>query len=267
MYEIVIIVNVSFCIEVFCQGSWTQLDSLQDPELKRIAATLPKTVLSSRADSTTIKYTYAFRKWKEWAEAKREVAVFPVQDIQFALYLQHVSETTKSRAAVETAVTAASSAHQLAGLRPVSCFPFVQVVLSGLQRTLAKPKKKKEPVTVEMLAALVQSSDGSLTDLRVMAMVILAFAAFLHCDELVKLRCCNVLFNPSGLSINLPRSKTDQYREGSFVLIAPSSTPTCPVAMLNSIPQRRQWSSPLRIFCIEDSENKKGGPPEKFWPH
>lgn len=205
---------------------------MQDPELKRLAAALPKTVLSSRADSTTIKYMYAFRKWKEWAEAKREVVVFPVQDIQFALYLQHVAETTKSRAAVETAVNAASWAQQLAGLRPVSSFPFVQVVLSGLQRTLAKPKKKKEPVTVEMLAALVQSSDGSLADLRLIAMAILAFAAFLRCDELVKLRCCDVLFNPSGLSINLPRSKTDQYREGSSVLIAPSGTSTCPVAML-----------------------------------
>ena len=31
-----------------------------------------------------------------------------------------------------------------------------------------------------------------------MAMALLAFAAFLHCDELVKLRCCDVLFSGVG---------------------------------------------------------------------
>ena len=99
---------------------------------------------------------YAFRKWKEWAEAKREVVVFLVQNIQFALYTELVSETIKSRAAVETAVNAASWAHQQSALRTVSSFQFLQVMLSGLNWTLAKPKKNKEPITVEMLAALVQ---------------------------------------------------------------------------------------------------------------
>ena len=56
------VANISFHVEVFCQGSWAQVDRLKDPELKRLAAALPKTVPSSRADSTTIKYMYAF--WK-----------------------------------------------------------------------------------------------------------------------------------------------------------------------------------------------------------
>lgn len=208
------------------------LDSLQDPELRRLAAALPQTVLSSRANSTTKKYMYAFLRWKEWAEQKREIAVFPVQDIQFALYLQHVAETTGSRAAVEAAVNAASWAHQLAGLKPVSSFPFVQAMWAGLQRQLAKPKEKKEPISVEMLVAMVQSADGSLADLRLMAMALLAFSAFLRCDELVNLRCCDVVFNPSSMILSLPRSKTDQYREGSTVIVARSGSPTCPVAML-----------------------------------
>ena len=182
----------------------------------------------------------AFLKWKEWAELKTEVTVFPVQDIQFALYLQHLAEATESRATVEAAVNAESWAHQLAGLDPVSSYPLVRAVLAGLQRQLAIPKKKKEPITVEMLLAMVQSADGCLADLCLIAMALLAFSAFLHCDKLVKLRCCDVVFSPSSMSINLPRSKTDQYREGSSVFIARSGTPTCPVAVLE---QYFTWSA------------------------
>ena len=43
---------------------------------------------------------YAFAKWKEWAEKKKEITVFPVIDVQFALYLQDLAETTGSKAAV-----------------------------------------------------------------------------------------------------------------------------------------------------------------------
>ena len=248
-----------FYIEVFAQGSWTLLDSLQDPELRRLAAALPQAVLSSRADSTTKKYMYAFLKWKEWAVRKREVAVFPVQDIQFALYLQHVSEATDSRAAVEAAVNGVSWAHQLAGFKPVSSFPFVQVVLAGLQRQLAKPKKKKEPISVGMLSAMVQSADGSLTDLRLMAMALLAFSAFLRCDELVKLRCCDVIFGPADMTINLPKSKTDQLREGSSVVVARSGTPTCPVTMLQQYCTRAALDRTSQNFMFRGIVRTKNG--------
>ena len=78
--------------------------------------------------------------------------MLPVKDMKFALYLQHLVETTGSRSAVEVAVNAASWAHQLTGLKPVSSFPFVRAVLAGLQRQLAKPKEKEEPISVEMLS-------------------------------------------------------------------------------------------------------------------
>lgn len=53
---------------------------------------------------------YGFMKWKVWAE-KEEVSVFPVQDMQFALYHQHLAETMGSKPAVEEAGNALSWAH------------------------------------------------------------------------------------------------------------------------------------------------------------
>ena len=45
---------------------------------------------------------------------------FPMHDVQFALYLQHLVDTTKSKATVEEAVNSISWAHQLAGMLPIS---------------------------------------------------------------------------------------------------------------------------------------------------
>ena len=215
-------------------GVWRTLNQLQDPELKRLASTLPDTVMRSRADSTATKYLYAFRRWKEWAEQRREVTVYPVQEVHFALYLQHLGERTQSKSAVEEAVSAIGWVHQLSGHPPITASSFVRATLSGLQRKLAKPKVRKEPITSAMLTAMVDSLglSPSLADVRLVACSLLAFAAFLRYDELAKLKCCDILFTPSAMSIRITSSKTDQYRQGNTVLVARTGSPTCPVAMM-----------------------------------
>ena len=85
---------------------------------------------------------------------------------------------------------------------------------------------------MEILAAIVQSSDGLRADLWLMAMALLAFAAFLWCDELIKLCACDVSFAAEHMTINLPKSKTDQYRDGYTVIVAQLGSQTCSVAIL-----------------------------------
>ena len=112
--------------------------------------------------------------------------------------------------------------HQLAGYPAIAESPFVRIVLDGLQRNLAKPKVRKEPVTADMLSALVASLGEvpSLTEVRLVAACLLGFSAFLRYDEIAKLRCCDVTFGPQNMVINILSSKTDQYRQGDRVLVA-----------------------------------------------
>ena len=217
-----LIVVVLFPIDTLTSGVWMELAKLQDPELRRLAEALPDTVLHSRADGTTKKYLYAFQRWRQWAGLRREVAVFPVQEVHFALYLQHLGETVQSKSAVEEAVNAVSWVHQISGLPAVTASPFVRATLSGLQRKLAKPKVKKEPVTVEMLRVLVDSlgQSPSLSDIRLVASALLSFAAFLRYDEVAKLRCCDIRFSGDSMAVHLQSSKTDQYRQGDKVIVA-----------------------------------------------
>ena len=140
---------------------------MSDPELQRLAKELPDTVLRARADSTTRKYLGAYSRWKAWALKRQDVMPYPINEAHFALYLQHLGETSKSKASVEEAVHAISWVQRSAGDQPVSHCGLVKSTLEGLQRILAKPKKK-EPVTPEMLQKLVASiaDPPSLSEIR-----------------------------------------------------------------------------------------------------
>ena len=46
--------------DVMTEGEWKTLADLEDPEVQKLIATLPGTVMQSRADSTARKYMQAF---------------------------------------------------------------------------------------------------------------------------------------------------------------------------------------------------------------
>uniref|UniRef100_A0A1X7TEY2 Tyr recombinase domain-containing protein n=1 Tax=Amphimedon queenslandica TaxID=400682 RepID=A0A1X7TEY2_AMPQE len=191
--------------------------------------------MGSRASSTVTKYTRAFLKWQRWTETMDDVKVFPVNPLHFALYLQHVGEQSQSKAAVEEATNAVSWICQTAGLDPIAQDPFIKMTLAGLQRNLAKPKTKKEPVTPEMLREMIESLGlrPSLSEVRTVAIAVTAFHGFFRFDEVVRIRCCDVKFGVDHMAIKVLSSKTDQYRQGDEVVIARADSPhTCPVARL-----------------------------------
>ena len=103
-----------------------------------------------------------------------------------------------------------------------------------------------------MIVALVNSLGGNplLFGVRPVAACLLAFSAFLCYDELAKLRCCDVQFGGTHMSIHLASSKTDQYRQGDTVIVVRTGSNTCPVAMLERYYEMASISkeSKLRLF-------------------
>ena len=118
------------------------------------------------------------------------------------------------------------------GLPSVGDAPLVQVTLAGLRSE--QPKMSKELVTADLLRAMVDlvGQEPSLSDVRLLVLCLVAFAGFMHCDELFKLQCSDIAFGTESMTINITSSKTDQYRKGSTLVIARTGTPTYPVAMM-----------------------------------
>ena len=112
-----------------------------------------------------------------------------------------MADTVGSKSAVKEALNAVSWVHQLAGYHPLSEPVFLHIVLEGLQRKLAKPKVRKEPITTDMIQVLVESlcPNPSLADVRLVAACLPAFAAFLQYDKLSKLHCCDITFKAQSI--------------------------------------------------------------------
>ena len=69
--------------------------------------------------------------------------------------------------------------HELAGLQQLGGSPLVNCTVEGMKRILAKPKVRKEPVTADMLKAMVEAAgpDPPLSDVRLLAVSLVAFVS------------------------------------------------------------------------------------------
>ena len=74
---------------------------------------------------------------------------------------------------------------------------------------------------------------ASLYNIRSVLICLLAFAAFLRFDELAKLVRSDVKIENDMLKLFIQSSKTDQYRDGAWIVVASSRKATCPFAMMN----------------------------------
>ena len=209
----------SYFADVFKTGIWEELKEFTDPELKRLAKAIPDAVLASRANSTTAKYLGAFKRWKAWA-TDHKLPVFPVKVAHLVVYLQFVSETTKSKAALDVVFNAIAWVHSVGGRASPTKDAIVAATLKGLQRKHAKPVNKKKPITTEMLQAITDEAvrTKSLSDLRLAAACLLAYSAFLRFDELSRIKPADITFHDSWISIKIHKSKIDQLRKGEEVI-------------------------------------------------
>ena len=66
-------------------------------------------------------------------------------------------------------------------------------------------------------------------------MCLVAFVGFMRCDELIiRLKCEDITLNAESMLIRIVSSKTDQYQEGSSLVIARTGEQTCPVGMMGN---------------------------------
>ncbi|KAL5497006.1 hypothetical protein EMCRGX_G013392 [Ephydatia muelleri] len=58
------------------------------------------------------------------------------------------------------------------------------------------PKVRKEPVAADMMKAMVEAAgpEPPLSEVRLLAIYLVAFAGFLHCNELIKFECSDITF-------------------------------------------------------------------------
>ena len=198
-----------------------------------MAQEIPEVLLQARSPNTNKCYGFAYARWKHWAEAYPEVTILPAQPIHIVLYLVYVAKSAKSYSVINSAVSALSWAHSLAGLETPTSNPLIIETLKGLKRKLARPSIRKEPFEREHIHSLFDLlRTESVTDVRNTLIIVLAYFAFLRVDELRHVQKQHLTVSESHVEISIPRSKCDQLRQGNTVLIARLGGKYCPVQLL-----------------------------------
>ncbi len=210
---------------------------------------LRKVMEASRAESTVKKYNDAFGAWKVWGRLRHVATERPTHE-EIARYMIDMYNEQAPYSKIETTFYAIK--WKLSTLME-SCTDnpfeskFLYLLLDGLKRLLSKPVCRKEPITAEMLINIVETyGDSDLKNCRLCAMLLIGYAAFLRFDELANLRICDVEFSQSHVKLFLEKSKTDQFREGAWVIVGATGAVTCPVNMLRNY---------CKLADIEDFES------------
>jgi len=124
-------------------------------------------------------------------------------------------------------------------------------VYAGIRKTTGTKPEGKAAVTLKLIRRMLDIEEaGPLTASRDRALILIGFAGGLRRSELAGIRFEHLVPHARGITITLPRSKTDQEGQGREVEIArgsqPENTPlaecTCPFRALD------QW---LRQAGIE----------------
>lgn len=234
-------------LQAFCSETQEVPDSLMDT-----FTLLPDLLTEAKASSTTNTYYLSFLRWRKWALCNgiNEPDILPAKPLFVALYLTSLVQSSKTPSPVIQAFYGLKWAHSMIGAKesPTDSV-LVTNVLEGAKRRLSVRRTKKEPITPELLGKVYDSLDldRNLYNQRLVSALLTAFAGFLRVSELLNIRRKDITFRNCYMSILIPNSKTDIYRDGHSVIIARTGTRLCPVKNLELY---------LLLACIPDGSDE-----------
>jgi len=190
-------------------------------------------IRASKAENTLRGYRSDWREFCSWCEA-RELCALPASPESVAAYLAACAGRLKV-GSIQRRMNAIAEAHKAVGLESPTHHAMVANTMKGIRRTKGTAAVQKAPALTEDIRAMVDVTDAGLIGARDRALILLGFASAFRRSELVGLDIDDCVFGKDGLTINLPRSKTDQIGAGRKIGIPYGSNPeTCPVRVLQS---------------------------------
>ena len=207
-------------------------------------------ILASKAAATRQAYDSDWRHFVAYCN-QNGLASLPATPETVALYLTELAKPTngekpRKAATITRRLTAINSIHKAANLDSPATMNHrvVAMTFHGIRRTIGIEQTMKKPLTVDLIVKILDSLDGPIAAARDKALLLVFFAGGLRRSEVVGIEFKNVTWHREGISVKLPRSKTDQEGKGRVVeILWGKHDRTCPVLALEN------W---LKIARIED---------------
>lgn len=219
---------------------------------------------AATSDNTRKAYRSAVRQFEKWGGR------LPTDRDTVVRYLLAKAETLNSRT-LDLHLTAISQWHHSQTLNDPVHDPVVRKTMDGIRRTHGQPKHKAKALRLEHMALMVnhlRQQPDTHKKYRDIALLLTGFFGAFRRSELVSIQVRDLVWEPEGLIICLPRSKTDQQMQGLTRALPFGAKGCCPataikdwmgIADINSGPLFRpvnRWNqvqtTPLNPGAIND---------------
>jgi integrase len=204
----------------------------------------------AKAASTNRAYDADWRHFAAWCR-ENGLESLPATPSTVALYLTSLTlpragEKPRKAATITRRLTSINTAHKRAELDSPATMNhrLVADTLHGIRRELGVAQTRKKPLTRDRIVRLLGVLEGPIAAARDKALLLIGFAGSMRRSELAALRVENVTWHRKGITLLIPRSKTDQEGKGREVeILWGAHDLTCPVMALEN------W---LKISGVED---------------
>ncbi|WP_082491248.1 site-specific integrase [Duganella sp. Leaf126] len=184
---------------------------------------------AATSENTRQAYRSAINHYLDWG------GVLPADEPAVIRYLVRYADTLNPRT-LALRLTALSQWHVHQGFADPAATPTVRKTLAGIARVNGRPKKKAKALPIEDLELIVATLAGlgTLKAARDNALLQVGFFGGFRRSELVDIEVDHIAWDCQGITIALPRSKTDQTGEGVVKAIPYSDGPCCPATALRA---------------------------------
>ena len=173
---------------------------------------------NSKANNTVRAYKSDFNDFGLFC-AQNKFKSLPSEPRIVALYLTHLSTKNVKMSTIKRRLVSIGVIHKLKGHYLDTKHPSIIENIMGIKRRKGSIQKGKKPLLISNLKKIINVIDESKNEkikiLRDRTIILTGFSGGFRRNELVSLNYEDLDFVEKGLKINLRRSKTDQFGEGS----------------------------------------------------
>lgn len=192
--------------------------------------------IAATSENTRRAYQSDIRHFQNWG------GQLPSTTEGILRYLHAFAETLNPRT-LSRHITAIRQWHRYQNFPDPTQSPIVAKTVTGIVRVHGKPKNKATPLLPEHLIKIAGylSSQNTLSAMRDNALLQTGFLGALRRSELVAIKVENINWQPEGIEILIPKSKTDQENSGQYCAIPNGNEKLCAVRAL------KEWLDKAKI--------------------
>jgi site-specific recombinase XerD len=193
---------------------------------------------SSKANNTVRAYKSDFKDFGLFC-AKNGFKSLPSEPRIVSLYLTYLSTKDSKISTLKRRVVSIGVIHRLKGYYLDMKHPSIIENIMGIKRRKGSIQKGKKPILINNLKQLInvidEANNEDIKKLRDRSIILIGFSGGFRRNEIVSLDYEDLDFVEEGLKIQIRRSKTDQFGEGSVKALPYfDSSKYCPVISLKN---------------------------------